>query len=462
MEVGSPLKKGIWLSWQGALVNCLVLFGCTVSFGLDRVIGLQCPHRVALLDYFEGETLRAYHYLSIPGQNSNETTANYLKQLSVTMPDRAQLYLGQLPGLLQQLKMSSIPLGEPDTTELIIRPPANCRFVNLAVTAPTGSTVSVDQKLWSQLSAQDQMGTLIHLLMVGEIRASGQELKSSIYLRALNSALLSIEFSKLPLANVIPVYQAAQVYSLRIQGVLVDLARPLALGAEGLLQTATPLKGGKWSYAGQSVELKSETPVKFHPNGFVKSLRFKGKLVVPYRNNQLPFVTPDHLSSAPFEGEQNPVISFYPSGSVEQGFVTDSVNLMTERFRVKLATEKGRFENVLNSHLFFFETGEVKLLTHALGSVFWKGQWIRLAKNASVDLFSPQQLKELVIDQTVNLVVQNRQVGFNGYLSFYENGFIDCAYPTQNIKFTNAQGKAVASDADTQVCFDSAGWVIGN
>ncbi len=425
------------------------------------MIAVQCPNKVLLLDYFEGEKLRSYRYQDLPGESYPVLFESLLSTLDKAMPDRTTTYRKLFPKLLQSLKFSSTAeLGHPSTTELVIRPPADCQFVHLALRDSLGSVI-IDQKIWNLLSPRDQVGALFHLLMISEVVCQGKKVSSSIYIRALNSALLAKEFSTFGLARTIQMFQMAQLNSLRIQTVLIDLSKPTAVSTGGRLKFGTAIEGSPWSHKGKSVTLKADRVV-FHENGTVKSLRFSGRLLVQLQSGQVSFVTPDRFSSTPYPQERSPELHFYSSGGVEKGIVVDPKVLRNSQLEIQLASGIGRYENLRNSHLFLFPSGEIQVATQIAGKVRVNGQWVMLGPNASVSYHTPTQLKELVVQQPVSLLVQNQSRLFDGYLSFYEDGRLNCGYPVRSEKFFNSSQIERTAPAGTQVCFDRSGWLVGS
>jgi hypothetical protein len=430
-----------------------------------RIGVTACEERIDLLDIFEARILRG---LQLPADKNIEF---FLSILRTSMPDRANLYekiLASFQKSIQEaLQQEEIgPRENIPERDLILKPPKGCHSLVLLTTDFSGA-LQLRKPLWDALSSTDKAAVFLNWAIAYEAFLNNLEIsENSIYVRNLNSLILSNQIAELPFLELTKITKAAGLRSLRKQGVLIDLLREFTLLDDRLIK-AFPVVDSEWLYqfagpegtTSQSVRLKGDA-IRFYPNGVVESLRFKDQLWIQTLGGKVSIVTPDDFSQSPVSSEASPRIHFFPSGRLKRGFTIESTLFKSDTLNLRLAQGRGRWESQNRSLLAFFAGGQIDTITQASGNFLFEKTWQTLSERMSVVLYENQMFKEITTKDTLQIPIQGQETRWKGYLSFKENGQLTCGFIDQNINFLNHENLTQTIHKGEQVCFNTEGLAL--
>ncbi len=420
---------------------------------------LVCPDHLESLDLYEGRVLRGLQY------DPQQTIDRALENFRPRMWDRAELY----QNLKQQFEtrkqmVSEAEIGNFDSQDLVIQNPAGCRIAVL-ISDHFSGRLQVQASLWNALSPMDQTAALLNWMIAAELyQATGSLPSNSIYIRNLASLLPTDRIRTLKLTELIQVLQGAGLQTFRQQGILVDVSKAYQIVNE-LFKRVFPVSGSTWTYQPpdgvvgrvQTVKLRKDEVV-FHDDGTIRSLRFEGKLFLSTVGGEIPMETPEQLAMRGFEQDIYPRVYFSDSGILDSGAVLASALFQTPVLKLQLAQGHYGDELMNNSKIYFDDDGSINTLTKVSGSIFFNGQWLRIAKSSSV-VFWDGKFHEFETLDAFTYPVQGQSLSWRGPVSFDASGHLDFAYLDQAAVLKKKDGKLVRYRRGEPVYFDDAGWV---
>jgi hypothetical protein len=420
---------------------------------LYKQIVLVCPNKIQLLDYFEGENLRGNKYSKMTG------FSQLIESISLTMPDRAKLY--QVSNL-QFLSMVSFTqnekFGEVATDDLILEAPTNCQYQVLLQTNFENLLV-VQKKLWNMLNPIDLAGAQLNWSIAKEIYQSDKKIPgSSVYIRNLNSLVPGDNLSKLAFQDLTQILIAARLFSVRKQGVLIDLSKPISFfDNTQILNRAYSVLDSKWTFQesegfNSTVRLK-EDQVEFYANGAVSSLRFEGNMIIHTEGGEILIATQEPIFSVLRNDER---VSFYSNGRLKSGVARSAAILETPYYKIKVdkTEEVWPFDYPPKPYLLLFSDGRIELISNVSGIILFQDKWLNLVEHSSLSWYENGQIFSMNSRDQFNVKIQNKLVSFIEHAYFFENGQLKCGKLNEPTVFFTTFVKKQLFLKGEEVCFD--------
>jgi hypothetical protein len=386
------------------MINILVLLAAQVAFaggykgnGGDVVI---CPNaRPVLLDFFESDQ-PATKLKS--ATDSKVYIENFLSQLRPYAPLLAAEMKSQIANFFERVKpIRGIELGDVPDEDLLKPIDPDCVRKQVAnrnpLLVPPGKDFVIQQDLFEQMDAENQVGLITHELFYQNSTA-----QSSREVRALNRALhngtvTSTEFLLL-------LAQKAQIARIDYRGMMLDLSKEAAFYRSGRLKSVLSLED-EYQIRGSSTQLVSHQH-NFYENGQVSELWFKSELSLPLKTGQW----------ATFQNYGQDPLTFREDGSIKSGRLSTQ-DIATKYIRIHwYSSVFDKDENLAQG-------------TFANGEVYEKGR----ANNTGISIY-PRSTVEFRDQQRIicfqtyegnQLQIQNRNYTFakQSPQCFHQDGF---------------------------------------
>ena len=413
-----------------------------------QIGALVCSDRVTLLDYVEGTLFKGIVYADVL------PLTNVIANIRSAMGERADLYQQTLAFFAKKTQMLSGQTEQPMFSEdLILKAPQGCHY-SVLVDTDLKNQVSINANLWNRLTPLEQVGAALNWSVAKESFESGGVFpQRSIYIRNLNSLLTSEELLKTSLKDLIETLKKAGLTTIRKQSILIDLNKNFKLQGD-IFISAFPVANSIWYFNQngkvQPLSLKKDAVI-FYNNGKIKLVRFEGKLYWSVQGNEVPFSTPDGFSKVELD---RAILTFFPNGLVERGFVTQVTTFKNDRIEGVLGQYHYVSELINNSLVSFYPDGSLDTMSKISGKMKFDSSWIRVDSNSSVVWQEDGRLKEFTSPETVSIVIQGKKSLWSGYFDFHFGGNLQCGFTAANVKFTDPNGKEKIFPNGTQICFD--------
>jgi len=421
------------------------------------VYALKCSGSVQLLDFFEGSKLRQFEY---PATLENASTTNdeiLLRKLAQRLPDQAQQITDHFGDFDQQVTFLDSPnWPEAPSSDMILKPIPSCQIVTVIKTE-NFQTTFVDKTLWQQLNPLEKSIAKLSWFL-GNLASKSTQ--SSIYIRALLALLPQTDFITLSNLRFADVCLMAGIDQLRLQGVVIDLNKPLQWNDdENHLVSGYSVDQSTWLYNKSQINLKPSL-VTFYPDGVVKSLRYYGQININLHDQVIPLETPNDFFIDKLESDLEPLATFTEDGRLKSALVLQPSFYKDDRFDVQFAQNKLVYQSQLNTSIEFFNSGEIQTLTRTSGRINWNGRWINLQSGFSVLSYSEKKFAEFVTTDNLRVKLQGKDIAVSGYVAFSEDGMLTRGTLVESVVLQTTKGERLVFSAGDSLIVSKDGRVF--